>query len=256
MIPRNDDWPVCSGDYVLGNSGSPVAVLIIGRGVVEVPSHLFNVKGILKTENIGLEKVIANIVSNPIIRVLVLCGREEFGHFPGDAIRALKSNGVDEHHRIIGTRSAIPFLCDLPMEAVERFREQVELIDLLDTSQVREMTEYDPMYEFDQGSRERLLSVLTELASQPHPSFPAEPLVVRVKAITGEGGRIARELHLASDEFISPMLRLPSDGLNTGMGLVLVSEEFGTVLEPLQGLVLSVPSTRLALHMRTYLMGV
>jgi hypothetical protein len=52
------------------------------------------------------------------------------------------------------------------------------------------------------------------------------------------------------------MLRLPSDGLNTGMGMVLVSEEFGVVLEPLRGKVLTVPSVELALRLRSYLMGV
>ena len=256
MTIQNDSWPVSSGDYVLGDRGSPVAIVIIGRGAVDLPLNLFNIKGILKTENIGLEKVIANIVSNPTIRVLVVCGKEEFGHFPGDAIQALKRNGVDEHQRILGTRSAIPFLCDLPAEAIERFREQVEVIDLLDTSHVQELVAYDPLYEFDRVSREKLMGVLKELSSRHWPPFPAEPVVVRTRSLTGEGTRIAKELHVASDEFISPMLRLPSDGLNTGMGLILISEEHGTILEPLQGLVLSVPSVELALRMRSYLMGV
>lgn len=233
-----------------------MAIVIIGRGAVDVPPHLFNIKGILKTENIGLEKVIANIVSNPTIRVLVVCGKEEFGHFPGEAIQALKRNGMDEHHRIIGTRSAIPFLCELPPEAVKRFQDQVEVVDLLDISHVQELVAYDPIYEFDQGSRERLIATLIELSSGHYQPFAAEPVMVRSKALTGEGTRIAKELHLASDEFISPMLRLPSDGLNTDMGLILISEEFGVILEPLQGLVLSVPSVELALRLRTYLMGV
>ncbi|MCG7840836.1 MAG: hypothetical protein MIO87_02875 [Methanomassiliicoccales archaeon] len=249
-------WPITSGDYVLGNERSPVAVLIIGRGAVDVPLDLFCIKGILKTENIGLEKVIANIISLPSIRVLIICGREEFGHFPGDAIRSLKENGIDEHHRIIGTKAAIPFLCDLPPEAVERFQEQVEIVDLLDSSQVRELVEFDPIYEFDEASGKRLLQVLEELRPQEFSAFPAEPLIIRAKAFSGESGRIAKQLHIASDDFISPMLRMPSDGLNTGMGMVLVSEEFGVVIEPLQGRVMTVPSVELALRLRTYLTGV
>jgi len=255
-LVERDTWPVASGDYVLGDEGSSVAVLIIGRGAVDVPAELFCIKGILKTENIGLEKVIVNIISNPRIRVLVVCGKEEFGHFPGSAIHALMDNGVDERRRIIGTSSAIPFLCDLPGEAIERFRQQVRIVDIMDDTPAQELQAYDPIYEFSTESRERLLNVLRELAALDHETLPGGPMVVRSKALSGEGGSIARQLHLASDDFISPMLRMPSDGLNTGMGLVLVSEEFGVLLEPLQGRVITVPSVELAMRLRSYLMGV
>jgi len=36
--------------------------------------------GTLQTANIGLEKMIANVVANPNIRNLVLCGKEVAGH--------------------------------------------------------------------------------------------------------------------------------------------------------------------------------
>jgi tetrahydromethanopterin S-methyltransferase subunit A len=253
---EDTEWPITSGEYVLGNMSSPVAVLIVGRGAVDVPAELFCIKGILKTENIGLEKVVANIISRPSIRVLVLCGMEEFGHFPGDAIRNLMKNGMDEHNRIIGPRSAIPFLCDLPQDAIRRFQEQVEVVDLLDTSNVNELVAYDPIYEFSEESREALVRTLQELSKKEHPPFPAEPIIVRARAFAGESAKIAKQMHLASDDFITPMLRMPSDGLNTDMGMILVSEEFGVVIEPLQGRVLTVPSVELALRLRSYLTGV
>lgn len=252
---ETDTWPMASGDYVLGSEASPVAVLIVGRGAVEVPSDLYCIKGILKTENIGLERVIANIISNPRIRVLVICGKEEFGHFPGAAIHALMEHGVDEHRRIRNTRSAIPFLCDLPMEAVDRFREQVELVDIMDDTPAQEIAAYDPIYEFEPESRDRLERKLRELAGRDYPPFPGEPVFIRSKAFAGEGGSVAKQLHLASDDFITPMLRLPSDGLNTDMGMVLLDQEFGVVLEPLQGRVITVPSVELALRLRSYLTG-
>jgi tetrahydromethanopterin S-methyltransferase subunit A len=238
---ETDTWPMASGDYVLGNEASPVAVLIVGRGAVEVPPELYRIKGILKTENIGLERVIANIISNPRIRVLVLCGKEEFGHFPGAAIHALMEHGVDEHRRIRNTRSAIPFLCDLPQEAVERFRQQVELVDVMDDTPAQEIPAYDPIYEFEEESRERLETKLRELAGRTYEPFPEEAMFIRSKAFAGEGGSVAKQLHLASDDFITPMLRLPSDGLNTNMGMILLDQEFGVVLEPLQGRIITVP---------------
>ena len=254
-MAETDTWPMASGDYVLGNEASPVAVLIVGRGAVEVPRELYCIKGILKTENIGLERVIANVISNPRIRVLVICGKEEFGHFPGEAIHALMNNGVDEHRRIRSTRSAIPFLCDLPLEAIERFRAQVEVVDVMDDSPAQEIAAYDPIYEFEPESRDRLESKLRELAERTFEPYPGEAVFVRSKAFAGEGVSVAKQLHLASDDFINPMLRLPSDGLNTEMGMVLLDQEFGVVLEPLQGRIITVPSIELALKLRSYLTG-
>ncbi|MHC1680438.1 MAG: hypothetical protein AB9860_04200 [Methanomassiliicoccales archaeon] len=254
-MAETDTWPMASGDYVLGNEASSVAVLIVGRGAVEVPRELYCIKGILKTENIGLERVIANVISNPRIRVLVVCGKEEFGHFPGAAIHALMKNGVDEHRRIRSTRSAIPFLCDLLPEAIERFREQVELVDVMDDSPAQEIAAYDPIYEFDADNRDRLEAKLRELAGRTYEMYPGEPIFVRSKAFAGEAVSVAKQLHLASDDFITPMLRLPSDGLNTDMGMVLLDQEFGVVLEPLRGRIITVPSIELALRMRSYLTG-
>ncbi|HUL38885.1 MAG TPA: hypothetical protein VLU38_01215, partial [Methanomassiliicoccales archaeon] len=114
-------WPVVQGDYVLGAPSSPVAVLIIGRGQVDLPRELYCIKGTVKTENMGLEKVIVNIIGNPRIRFLVICGKEEFGHFPAEAVIRIWKNGIDEKKRIVGARSAIPYICNIGKEAVERF---------------------------------------------------------------------------------------------------------------------------------------
>ena len=164
-------------------------------------------------------------------------------------------HGMDEHRRILNTRSAIPFLCDLPPEAVERFREQIELVDIMDDTPAQEIAAYDPIYEFDPQSRDRLENKLRELAERRYIPFPGEAMFIRSKAFTGEGVSVAKQLHLASDDFITPMLRLPSDGLNTNMGMVLLDQEFGVVLEPLQGRIITVPSVELALRLRSYLTG-
>jgi tetrahydromethanopterin S-methyltransferase subunit A len=84
----------------------------------------------VQTENIGFEKIVCNIVANTNIRYLVLGGPESEGHLTGEALKALFSNGVDEKKRIIGTDAPHPFLFNLPMEFIERFRKQVALIDL------------------------------------------------------------------------------------------------------------------------------
>ncbi len=66
--------------------------------------------GTLQTENIGLEKIICNVVANPNIRYMVLRGPESEGHLTGEAFKALMANGVDSKKRIIGTDAPHPFL--------------------------------------------------------------------------------------------------------------------------------------------------
>jgi len=141
MSPHSD-YPPEEGRYLRGNDFSPVAIVIIlntdadkispeveklVRAGIESGAAL---SGTVQTENIGFEKIICNIVANPNIRYLILGGPESPGHLTGEAMKALFSNGVDEKKRIIGTDSPHPFLFNLPMEFIERFRKQVTLIDL------------------------------------------------------------------------------------------------------------------------------
>lgn len=121
-----DSWPVFKGDYVVGDPRARVAV-------VTLASHLLvrnsAIHGTCKTENLGIEKIIANIISNSNIRFLLICGSESRGHLPGNTLISLHENGIDEQGRIIGSKGAIPFIQNLPPGAVGRFRDQVSLID-------------------------------------------------------------------------------------------------------------------------------
>jgi tetrahydromethanopterin S-methyltransferase subunit A len=137
------DYPPEEGCYLRGNDYSPVAVLVILKWTREdTPLEIEELvrvgiesgaalSGTLQTENIGLEKVICNVVANPNIRYLVVCGPESPGHRVGETILALVQNGVDERRRIIGASALTPYLFNIPIESVERFRRQVTVIDLI-----------------------------------------------------------------------------------------------------------------------------
>jgi tetrahydromethanopterin S-methyltransferase subunit A len=86
--------------------------------------------GTLQTENIGLEKMICNVVANPNIRYLVLGGPESDGHLTGEAVKALFANGCDDRNCIIGTEAPHPFLFNVSPALIERFRKQLTLVDL------------------------------------------------------------------------------------------------------------------------------
>lgn len=141
-VKPHPDYPPEEGRYVRGNDASPVAVaIILNCDADKIPPELeilvrtgletgAALSGTVQTENIGFEKMICNIVANPNIRYIVLGGPESEGHLTGEALKALLLNGVDENKRIIGSDSPHPFLYNLPKEFIERFREQVELVDL------------------------------------------------------------------------------------------------------------------------------
>ncbi len=126
-----DEWPVVEGRYVVGKKDAPVAVCTLGTLDIGIPMGSVAIRGKCVIENIGIEKVVKNVVSNPNIRFLILCGAESKGHFTGQALVSLKENGVDAGKRIIGAKGAMPFLKGLSIEEIEAFRRQVEVVDMV-----------------------------------------------------------------------------------------------------------------------------
>jgi tetrahydromethanopterin S-methyltransferase subunit A len=138
-----EDYPPEEGCYLRGNDYSPVAVVVILRWRREqTPPDIEKLvrvgvesgaalSGTLQTENIGIEKIICNVIANPNIRYLLVCGPESPGHLVGDALLALSKNGIDQRKRIIGTDAPTPFLFNVQPEFVKRFRDQITAIDLV-----------------------------------------------------------------------------------------------------------------------------
>jgi tetrahydromethanopterin S-methyltransferase subunit A len=138
-----DPWPPVRGDYQIGDPSAGVAVVTLAS---TFPVRDAAIAGPCKTENLGIEKIVANVISNCNIRFLILCGVESKGHLPGNTILALHKNGTDEQGRIIGSKGAIPFIQNLPPEAISRFQEQVELIDLIGQEDLEEIGEQISRY--------------------------------------------------------------------------------------------------------------
>jgi tetrahydromethanopterin S-methyltransferase subunit A len=159
-----DPWPPVRGDYHVCDPLARVAVVTLASPIAVQGAAIF---GQCKTENLGVEKIVANVISNCNIRFLILCGLESRGHMPGNTILALHKNGIDDQGRIIGSGGAIPFIQNLPVEAIRRFQDQVELIDrigLVDALQIEELVvRYSQM-------------------SEPYPAEPFQ--VVKRKAAT------------------------------------------------------------------------
>ena len=75
-------WPILKGEYDAGDSKNPVCVITCGSHLPGKPvlDAGAAITGSCKTENLGIEKVVAHIISNPNIRFLLVTGTEVKGH--------------------------------------------------------------------------------------------------------------------------------------------------------------------------------
>lgn len=126
-------WPVVTGRYYVGQRDRPVAISTLGS--IELMERIgrrqdLAIVGKTFTENIGIEKVVQNVVANPAIRFLLVCGPES-PHKVGQSLMALKQSGVDSEGRIVGSLGKIPVVKNLRSEQIACFREQVEIVDLI-----------------------------------------------------------------------------------------------------------------------------
>jgi len=123
------------GEFTVGSSKSQVAIDTLSQKMA-FPKEEVAIWGPMKTENLGIEKVMANVISNPNIRYLIICGEEVRGHRSGHSLISLHANGIDDNGRIIGAQGAVPFIENLPIEAIARFRGQVEIIEMMGESDI------------------------------------------------------------------------------------------------------------------------
>lgn len=131
MSSISENWPLLSGNYSIGNPESNVAIVTTTSKLV-FPKDSYAMAGEMKTENLGVERVVVNTLANANIRYIVVCGKESKGHSAGQSLIDLHKNGIDAEKRIIGSNGAIPFIENIPKEAVDRFREQIiEVVDMI-----------------------------------------------------------------------------------------------------------------------------
>ena len=164
-----EPWPVITGEYEVGNPESPVAVCTCGSHLKssELIAAGAALAGPCKTENIGIEKMVANVISNPNIRFIVITGMEVKGHITGQAVEAFTKDGIDKEGRIVGAKGAIPFIQNLTPESIDRWRQQVQSVTMIDTE--------------DMGA---ITGKIRELASKDPGAMDVEPMIIEIK----EGG--------------------------------------------------------------------
>lgn len=134
-------WPPLPGGYTVLRYQAPVAVCTLTDGgfaatVARAADPSVAIVGTLQTENLGIERLIGNIIANPNVRFLVVGGtdsRQAIGHLPGQSLIALARGGIDAAGRIVGAQGKRPVLRNITREAVEHFRRAVEVVDVIGT---------------------------------------------------------------------------------------------------------------------------
>jgi tetrahydromethanopterin S-methyltransferase subunit A len=138
----SNSWPPVEGEYTVLDKSAPVAVSTLASVKLEEklvknsPPGLCIV-GKTETENIGVDKIIKNIVSNPAISALVIAGNDADGHKSGQTLLALSDKGVDKDMRVVGSKGRRPILKNVTASDVTAFRNQVEVVDMIGCENTR-----------------------------------------------------------------------------------------------------------------------
>ncbi len=143
-----EGWPPLPGDYRVRRFQAPVAVCTLNSDHLVAALADANIEGLsivgtLRTENLGIEHLIRNVLANPGIRFLIVCGedtRKAIGHLPGQSLVSLMENGIDEKGRIIGAKGKRPLLKNLERHHIELFRQQLTLINKVGETDVGSLT--------------------------------------------------------------------------------------------------------------------
>lgn len=138
-VEAREGWPSLPGDYSVLRYRAPIAVCTLtdrelAQDLAKASPPGASIIGTLQTENLGIERLLLNLLANPHIRFLVLCGadsKQAVGHLPGQSLLALARSGLDPQGRIVGAPGRRPVVGNLPQGAVEHFRRSVEVMDLV-----------------------------------------------------------------------------------------------------------------------------
>ncbi len=129
-------WPAVVGQYYVIDPAGHVAVstlasIDLAQELAEQKPAGLAIVGKTETENIGIDKIVKNVITNRAIQYLVVAGKETEGHRSGETLLALAENGIDANGRVIGSPGKRPILRNVSAAEVEAFRAQVQVIDLI-----------------------------------------------------------------------------------------------------------------------------
>ncbi len=119
---------------VLGNPDSEVGIVSlwtpVSRLIAQLDKDIYCLAGQLYSKD-GINYIIRNILANPSLRYLVVCGQDISGS--GRALIDFFQKGVDENHNIVGQDFA-QIHKEIPRDVLELIRQNVKVKNLIGVS--------------------------------------------------------------------------------------------------------------------------
>ena len=129
ILPINEE-------FYLGNSKSSIAICTLSS--IDLLKNFSNSKilhkisivGRLLSENKGIDSIIKYVNRNSHVSLIIVCGKEVWGHKSGHSLFELHKNGIDQNNRIINSTSPDPYLTVSESE-IKYFQENVSLVNMI-----------------------------------------------------------------------------------------------------------------------------
>ncbi len=125
-----------SEEFYRGNPNSSIAVCTLSSIDLlkkfvnsEILNHI-SIAGRLLSENKGIDSIIEYVNKNQKITIIIVCGKEVWGHKAGHSLFQLYKNGVDKNNRIINSTSPDPYLTVSKSE-IQYFQNNITLVNLI-----------------------------------------------------------------------------------------------------------------------------
>mgnify|MGYP001456587577 FL=1 len=123
-------------EFYTGNPDSSIAVCTLSS--IDLlkkftNSEIFNdisIAGRLLSENKGIDSIIEYVNKHQKIKIIIVCGKEVWGHKSGHSLFQLHKNGIDKNKRIINSTSPDPFL-SISKSKIQYFQHNVTLVNLI-----------------------------------------------------------------------------------------------------------------------------
>lgn len=136
------NWPLYFKDNLIyGNPKSEIAITTLwtpAKAIAEkIDPNLFAVVGQLYSKE-GINFILRNILANPNIRHMIVCGTELSGS--GKALVDFFAKGVDKNNNIIGNDFAA-IQKEIPSEAIELLRKNVRCENMIGTNDAQKVLE-------------------------------------------------------------------------------------------------------------------
>ena len=183
-------WPPLPGEYAVLDKDAPGAICALAdedlyEALRKAPLPGVALFGLLTTENLGIERLVRNIVASPRISWLLLCGTDSRGHRAGECLAALSQNGVDSEMRIIDAPGKRARLVNLSFEEVEAFRRGIRVVPRIGLEDVGEISRMaEDLGNMPSVERKSMVCAVPEeerVAARPEsPADPAGYLVIDV----------------------------------------------------------------------------